>query len=77
LLEGGATLAGSALREDLIDQLQVFVAPKLIGGDSANGIFSGNGCERLMNAVRLSELRHEQISDDILLTGEVERCSQG
>lgn len=76
LLEGGATLAGAALRAGLIDQLMLFVAPKLIGGTADYGIFSGNGCQELVNAVPLVDLRHEQVGEDILITGEVDRCLQ-
>jgi diaminohydroxyphosphoribosylaminopyrimidine deaminase/5-amino-6-(5-phosphoribosylamino)uracil reductase len=74
LLEGGATLAGAALRAGLIDQLMVFIAPKLIGGATEFGIFSGKGCQQLADAVRLTDMRHEQVAEDILLTGDVVRC---
>lgn len=76
LLEGGTTLAGVALKSGLIDQMMVFVAPKLIGGSSAYGIFAGEGCQGLANAVPLVDLRYEQIGEDILITGDVERCLQ-
>ncbi len=76
LLEGGATLAGAALRVGLLDQVQVFVAPKLIGGSATYGIFSGEGCQKLAEAVTLTDLRYRQVGEDILITGEVERCSQ-
>ena len=76
LLEGGATLAGAALRQDLIDQLMVYVAPKLIGGSAVNGIFAGEGCQKLVNAVPLAELRYQQVGKEILISGEVKKCSQ-
>lgn len=76
LLEGGTILAGSALKSDLIDQLMIFVAPKLIGGASDYGIFAGEGCQKLANAVPIAKLHYEQVGEDILITGEVERCSQ-
>ena len=74
LLEGGATLAGSALAAGLIDQLKVFLAPKLIGGSADFGIFAGQGCLKLSDALRLTDLRHEKVGDDILLTGDIGRC---
>lgn len=77
LLEGGATLAAAALRAGLIDQLMVFIAPKLIGGSAGFGIFSGEGCQELADAVRLNELSYEQVGEDILITGDVVRCSPG
>lgn len=74
LLEGGATLAGAALQAQLIDQLMVFVAPKLIGGTADYGIFAGGGCQKLADAVRVNDLHYEQSGEDILITGEIARC---
>jgi len=76
LLEGGATLAGTALRNGLIDQLMLFVAPKLIGGAADYGIFAGEGCQKLANAVPLVALHYEPVGEDILITGDIERCLQ-
>ena len=74
LLEGGARLAGAALRCGLIDQVMVFIAPKLIGGSTAYGIFAGDGCQLLADAVRLTDVHHEQVGEDILITGDIARC---
>lgn len=76
LLEGGATLAGAALKAGLIDQMMVFIAPKLIGGAADYGIFAGAGCQQLANAVPLKRMVYEQVGEDLLITGEMERCSQ-
>lgn len=35
ILEGGARLISSALRENLVDKMIFFIAPKVIGGDSS------------------------------------------
>ena len=40
LVEGGATLAASLLREGLVDELHWFVAPRLIGGDGVPSLAS-------------------------------------
>lgn len=77
LLEGGATLAGAALRSGLIDRVMVFVAPKLIGGDSEYGIFRGEGCSLLGDAVKLEDIRMESFDMDVLMSGEVVKCSPG
>ncbi|HEY5672611.1 MAG TPA: bifunctional diaminohydroxyphosphoribosylaminopyrimidine deaminase/5-amino-6-(5-phosphoribosylamino)uracil reductase RibD [Malonomonas sp.] len=74
LLEGGATLANAALRSGLVDQLMVFIAPKVIGGSNQFGIFSGEGCSQLADAVPLKNLRYEQVGEDLLMTGDIERC---
>lgn len=75
LLEGGATLAGAALRNGLIDRMMVFVAPKMIGGSSEYGIFRGEGCSLLCDAVQLDDLEMTCFENDILISGDVVKCS--
>jgi diaminohydroxyphosphoribosylaminopyrimidine deaminase/5-amino-6-(5-phosphoribosylamino)uracil reductase len=33
LVEGGGMLAASLLRQDLVDELRIFIAPRLLGSD--------------------------------------------
>jgi diaminohydroxyphosphoribosylaminopyrimidine deaminase/5-amino-6-(5-phosphoribosylamino)uracil reductase len=64
LLEGGPTLAAAFLREDLIDKLLVFVAPKL----------SGAGPHLLEETVpprRLTRFEAKPIGEDVLLSAYV------
>lgn len=74
LLEGGATLAGAALNAGLIDQLMLFIAPKLIGGKTHHGIFGGTGCATMATASKLADYRYEQVGEDLLMTGEIVQC---
>ncbi len=74
LLEGGSTLATVALNKGLIDQMMLFVAPKLVGG-SAFGIFSAGGCEKMAAAIKLEDVHYQQVGDDLLITGDVTPCS--
>jgi diaminohydroxyphosphoribosylaminopyrimidine deaminase / 5-amino-6-(5-phosphoribosylamino)uracil reductase len=60
LLEGGPTLATSFIAADLVDQLLVFVAPKL-AGDGPGLIAS------LPAPVDLQRLRARRVGDDVLL----------
>jgi diaminohydroxyphosphoribosylaminopyrimidine deaminase / 5-amino-6-(5-phosphoribosylamino)uracil reductase len=68
LLEGGPTLAGAFLRAGLIDKLLLFVAPKLIGGDDAPGLFAGRGAPTMADAFALRGIGVERVGDDVLLT---------
>jgi len=52
LIEGGSTLAGSALQVGLVDELIVYMAPNLMG-DAARGLVSLPGLERLAERVDL------------------------
>jgi diaminohydroxyphosphoribosylaminopyrimidine deaminase / 5-amino-6-(5-phosphoribosylamino)uracil reductase len=64
LLEGGPTVAGGFLREDLVDKLELFVAPKIAG---AGLVFA----PQLPVPVELRRLRAEQVGEDVLLTAYV------
>lgn len=69
VLEGGPTLAGAFLRNDLIDKLVLFVAPKLVGGDDAPPLFAGPGVRSLADAVPVTALEVSRVGEDILLIG--------
>ncbi|SEA67146.1 diaminohydroxyphosphoribosylaminopyrimidine deaminase [Desulfuromusa kysingii] len=74
LLEGGATLATEALHHELIDQLMVFIAPKLLGGSSLFRLFSGTGCDKMGDAIQLENLDYQQVGEDLLITGDIASC---
>ncbi len=74
LLEGGRTLAAAALKAGLINRLQVYIAPKLLGGAGLSGLFAGKGCSLMKDALSLEGLNVEKVGDDLLLTAEVKRC---
>ncbi len=74
LLEGGRTLAAAALNAGLINCLQVYIAPKLLGGAGLSGLFAGEGCSLMKDALPLEDLNVEKVGDDLLLTAEVKRC---
>jgi diaminohydroxyphosphoribosylaminopyrimidine deaminase/5-amino-6-(5-phosphoribosylamino)uracil reductase len=64
LLEGGATIAASFLRTDLVDKILLFVAPWIAGGGPS---FS----PELLAPVELRRLTAEPVGDDLLLSGYV------
>ena len=67
LLEGGGTLAYSALESGILNEVCVFIAPKLFGGSSSKTPVEGIGIEHPSDAFLLefSELMH--IDEDILI----------
>jgi diaminohydroxyphosphoribosylaminopyrimidine deaminase/5-amino-6-(5-phosphoribosylamino)uracil reductase len=71
LLEGGASLLGSAFDHALIDHVAVFIAPKIIGGAEAPSPLKGFGLARMQDALQLQQMRSRQIGDDLLIEGEV------
>lgn len=52
LLETGAILSGAVLRAGIIDELVIYMAPKLMG-DSARGLFHTPGLDKLADAISL------------------------
>lgn len=75
LVEGGGALNGALLRAGLVDRLMLFVAPLLLGGCDGTPLFAGNGVVHLAEALRLREVQVSRVGDDLLLEGEVSRCS--
>jgi riboflavin biosynthesis pyrimidine reductase len=58
LCEGGPSLFGALLQEDLVDELFVSLAPKLSGGGSAPSISSGPELAELRNLELVWTLEH-------------------
>lgn len=75
LLEGGSALSGAMLRAGLVDRVMLFVAPLLLGGADGNGLFGGQGVAELADAFQLEDLQVDRVGPDILIEGEVRRCS--
>ena len=73
LLEGGATLNYSALQEGIVDKIQVYIAPKIIGGLNSKGPVGGTGIEFLKDAFKINDLTSKFIGEDILIEGNIER----
>jgi diaminohydroxyphosphoribosylaminopyrimidine deaminase/5-amino-6-(5-phosphoribosylamino)uracil reductase len=66
LVEGGAEMYGSFLREELADELLLFVAPKLIGSEGLS--WSGAlGVKQMARALSVQTLSFEQVGEDLLL----------
>jgi diaminohydroxyphosphoribosylaminopyrimidine deaminase/5-amino-6-(5-phosphoribosylamino)uracil reductase len=69
LVEGGSQINGSFLDEGLVDKILLFLSPKLIGDNQAQGIFGGRGVANLREAFSLDEIRAKRVGEDILLEG--------
>jgi diaminohydroxyphosphoribosylaminopyrimidine deaminase/5-amino-6-(5-phosphoribosylamino)uracil reductase len=69
IVEGGATLAGSFVEQQLIDKATFFIAPKIIGGLDAKPAIGGAGIELLSDTIDLKEVVVERHGDDLEITG--------
>jgi diaminohydroxyphosphoribosylaminopyrimidine deaminase/5-amino-6-(5-phosphoribosylamino)uracil reductase len=73
LVEGGSEVLGSFLDARAIDEVHVFIAPRLAGGAAARTAIGGAGVERIADALSLAEWRVELIDGDLYLHGR--RCA--
>lgn len=69
LVEGGGRLNGSLLNGKLVDEVVLFMAPKIIGGLNAPGTFVFDGFELMKDAVVLNDITVEQIGDNVCISG--------
>ncbi len=74
MVEGGGGLLGQFLDQDLADEVAVFIAPMLIGGDRVPGELAavtpwpGGGAD-LARCPRLAEVRVRRLGADMYVRG--------
>jgi diaminohydroxyphosphoribosylaminopyrimidine deaminase/5-amino-6-(5-phosphoribosylamino)uracil reductase len=73
LVEGGSQLLGTLLDERQIDEVHVFIAPKLFGGQQATPAIGGRGVEQISEGLTLSGLQAHNVGGDLYLTGRVRK----
>ena len=67
LVEGGGTLNDSLRAAGLVNRVYVYIAPKIIGGSGAKSPVSGEGIDRLSDALLLKLVSVKQIGEDVRL----------
>lgn len=65
LIEGGSQVLGGFFDQGLVDELHVFVGPRIIGGAAAPSPIAGMGVEHLTSAFRLDHGHWEQLDHDL------------
>ena len=73
LVEGGATLAWSLLRDGLGDRIVLYLASKVIGGTAAGGVVGGEGFAPVNTALPVTFRRIERLGDDLKVEADVHR----
>lgn len=67
LVEGGARLSYSFLKENLVDKFYYFIAPKIYGGSDGAAAFAGKGPKLMEEAVDLEIISSKILADNLLL----------
>jgi diaminohydroxyphosphoribosylaminopyrimidine deaminase/5-amino-6-(5-phosphoribosylamino)uracil reductase len=73
VLEGGATLAWSFLRDGAVDRVVQYIAPRVIGGAAAPGAAMGEGFAPLAAAQDLTFVRVDRVGPDLRVEADVHR----
>jgi diaminohydroxyphosphoribosylaminopyrimidine deaminase / 5-amino-6-(5-phosphoribosylamino)uracil reductase len=73
LLEGGPTLAWSAVEDRLVDTLVLYLAPRLIGGQAAPTVLEGRGFAPVGRALPMRIRSVERVGDDLRVEAHVLR----
>ena len=67
MLEAGPGLLGSFFDQKLIDEVHVFIAPKLSGGVASPGPIGGLGVSTMFDASACDRVRSSTIGTDLLI----------
>ncbi|SHJ88189.1 diaminohydroxyphosphoribosylaminopyrimidine deaminase / 5-amino-6-(5-phosphoribosylamino)uracil reductase [Clostridium cavendishii DSM 21758] len=68
-IEGGSAVLASAFESKIVNKVYAAVAPKIIGGKNAITPVSGNGIEKMRDAIVLNKVSHEIIGNDVIIKG--------
>ncbi|MFL0247191.1 bifunctional diaminohydroxyphosphoribosylaminopyrimidine deaminase/5-amino-6-(5-phosphoribosylamino)uracil reductase RibD [Candidatus Clostridium stratigraminis] len=71
LLEGGSNLNYTALEEGIVDKVNIFIAPKILGGEGAKTPVGGEGIALMKDAIELKDIDIHQFGKDIMIEGYV------
>jgi len=69
LLEGGSELNYSALEEGIVDKIDAFIAPKIIGGNNAKTSIGGIGKATMEEAILIRNTEIHNFGTDIMIEG--------
>lgn len=63
--EGGAKLAQSLLKAGLVDELVMYLAPYILGDDTAKNVFSGNSLQSMQEAYHFKLIKTTKTGEDL------------
>ncbi len=71
MVESGAGLNSALLKEKEIDEINLFMAPKIFG--SGFNFVQGLSCDEVSDAIELENIKIKQIDDNILINGTIRK----
>lgn len=67
MLEGGSTLNYSMLREGLVSEVKLCIAPTIAGGSQAKTLVDGDGVDNMKDAVGLKFKKSYSLDEDLIV----------
>ena len=67
MLEGGSTLNFSMIRENLIDEVKICIAPMIVGGKDSKTFFDGEGFDYMKEAIPLKLEKYYPLGKDFVM----------
>jgi len=65
LLEGGGYLISQAFKENIIDEGEIFIAPKILGDEKAISFVKGFSIENIADGIQLENIRINTYGDNV------------
>ena len=75
LMEGGGELAGCALKAGIVNEIDFFIAPKILGGRGSRPVVGWENPSSLAESLAVVDLRTRKFGDDLLVMGRLD-CSE-
>jgi diaminohydroxyphosphoribosylaminopyrimidine deaminase/5-amino-6-(5-phosphoribosylamino)uracil reductase len=73
LVEGGSKLLGAFFDASAVDEVHIFIAPKLAGGAEAPSPVAGAGIARMADARQLADITIEELDGDVYVHGRLKK----
>lgn len=67
LIEGGGTLNFSALDAGIVDKIQLYISPQIIGGKESLSFIAGKGIENLKDSFKFKFENIKALGEDLLI----------
>jgi diaminohydroxyphosphoribosylaminopyrimidine deaminase/5-amino-6-(5-phosphoribosylamino)uracil reductase len=73
LIEGGSEIIASILFSKSVDDICLFVAPKIVGGRNAVSLVGGSGVDKVSKALNVRDIKIKKIGSDFLIKGRIRK----
>ncbi len=73
LIEGGSSVIASSLSSGIVDKINFFFAPKILGGDDGMPICKGAGAASMSSCIPVKDINVQRFGDDVMIEGYIDK----